>query len=93
MRKISSVACRFSSIKIFFSDYPKSLISRMNIVYVFLNKVSLLKYFIEKNIKFIYNRLFCCNHTCYGVGMVYMTPASPYVTSASRYQRRSSMYI
>ena len=94
-RKIISVACGFSPIKIHFSDSPKSLISRINIVYLSLNKVSLLKYFIEKNnnIKFIYNRLFCCNHTCYGVGMVYLTSASPYVTSASRYQRRSSMYI
>ena len=33
--KISSVACRFSSIKIDYSDYPKSLISRINEVYVF----------------------------------------------------------
>ena len=39
-----------------------------------------------KNIKFIYNRLFCCNNICYCVGMVS-------VTSASRYQSRSSMYI
>ena len=28
--KISSVACGFSSIKIDYSDYPKSLISRIN---------------------------------------------------------------
>ena len=34
----SSVACGFSSIKI---DYPKSLISRINDVYVFINKTSL----------------------------------------------------
>ena len=33
--KISSVACGFSSIKIDHSDYPKSLISRINEVYVF----------------------------------------------------------
>ena len=39
-----------------------------------------------KNINFIYNRLFCCNHTCYCVGIVS-------VTSASRYQSRSSMCI
>ena len=31
-------------------------------------------------------RLFCCNHTCYRVGMVS-------VTSSSRYQSRSLMYI
>ena len=33
--KISSVACGFSFIKIDYSDYPKSLISRINEVYVF----------------------------------------------------------
>ena len=41
---------------------------------------------LKKKHSFIYNRLFCCNHTCYCVGMVS-------VTSASRYQSRSSMYI
>ena len=39
--KISAVACGFSSIKINYSDYPKSLISRLNKVYVFFNKISL----------------------------------------------------
>ena len=34
--KISSVACGFSSIKIDYSDYPKSLISRIREVYLFL---------------------------------------------------------
>ena len=29
------IACEFSSIKIDYSDYPKSLISRINEVYVF----------------------------------------------------------
>ena len=38
--KISSVACGFSSIKIDYSNYPKSLISRINEVYVF-NKILL----------------------------------------------------
>ena len=33
--KISSVACGFSSIKNYYSDYPKSLISRINEVFVF----------------------------------------------------------
>ena len=32
--KISFVACGFSSIEIDYSDYPKSLISRINEVYV-----------------------------------------------------------
>ena len=45
-----------------------------------------------KNINFIYNRLFCCNHT-YCVGIVSVTSASHYVTSASHYQSRSSMFI
>ena len=37
--KISSVAVGFSSIKIDYSDYLKSLISRINEVYVFFNKI------------------------------------------------------
>ena len=43
------------------------------------------------------SRLFCCNHNCYCSNMVSVTPASRYITSASRYrpryQSRSSMYI
>ena len=39
--KISSVPCGFSSIKIDYSDYPKSLISRINESNVFFNKISL----------------------------------------------------
>ena len=39
--KISSVACGFSYIKIDYSDNPKSLISRINKFYAFLNKISL----------------------------------------------------
>ena len=46
-----------------------------------------------KNINFIYNRLFCCNHTCSCACIVSVAPASGYVTSTSRYQSRSSMYI
>ena len=41
VRKISSVACGFSPIKIHFSDFPKSLICRINEVYVFFNQISL----------------------------------------------------
>ena len=47
----------------------------------------------HENINFIYNRLFCCNHTCYCVSMVVVKSVSRYVTSASRYQSRSSMYV
>ena len=39
--KVSSVACVFSPIKIHLSDYLKSLISRINEVIVFFNKISL----------------------------------------------------
>ena len=35
IRKFSSVACGFSPIKVHFSDYRKSLLSRINEVYVF----------------------------------------------------------
>ena len=41
VRKICSIACGFSPIEIYFSDYPKSLISKINEVYVFFNKISL----------------------------------------------------
>ena len=40
-KKISSVACGFSPINIHFSDYQKSLISRINEVFVFFNKILL----------------------------------------------------
>ena len=56
--KISSVACGFSSIKIDYSDYPKSLISRIDKIYVFFNKISIWQYFIEKHKNFIYDGLF-----------------------------------
>ena len=50
-----------------------------------------------KNINCIYNHLFCCNQTCYCIGMASVTSAFRHVTSASRYhpryQSRSSMYI
>ena len=47
--KISSVACGFSSIKIDYSDYLKSLISRINEVYVY--RIMFIIY--RKNINFI----------------------------------------
>ena len=72
--KISSVACRFSSIKIDYSDYPKSLFSRLKEVYVFFfNKIS-------KKHKLHLSRSFCCNHTCYCVNMVSVTSAPHYIT-------------
>ena len=46
---------------------------------------------------FTCNRLFCCNHTCDCVNMVFLSSAPRYITSASRYhtryQSRSSLYI
>ena len=92
--KISSVACGFSSIKIDFSDCPKSLISRINEVYgVFFNKNIAIFKKTKKHALHL-SRLFCCNHTCYCVKMVPMTSASRNITSASRYhpcyQSRSS---
>ena len=58
--KICSVACGLSSIKIDYSDYPKSLTSRIN----------------EVKQKLHLSRLFCCNHTFYCVHMVSVTSAS-----------------
>ena len=48
--EISSVACGFSSIQIYHSDYPKSLISRINEVYLFFIKISL-NTFAAKHLK------------------------------------------
>ena len=59
IREISYVACGLSPINIHFSDYPKSLISRINEVYVSFNKISLYRFSdIEKNIYFISNLLY-----------------------------------
>ena len=78
----------FSSIKTDYSDYSKSLNSRINEVNVFS-----IKYRYSDHL----NRLFCCNHTFYCVNMISMMSASRSITSASRYhpryQSRSSMYI
>ena len=46
--KISSVACGFSPVKINYSDYPKSLISRINEVYVFSIKYRLRNILLKK---------------------------------------------
>ena len=50
-------------------------------------------YFIEKKTSFIYNHLFCCNPTYYYFGMFSVASTLRYVTSASRFQSRSSVYI
>ena len=85
---ISCVACGFSSIKIDYSDYPKSYSAKL-MKFIFF----LIKYRYKPQL----NRLFCCSHTCYCVNMVSVTSASRYITSAlryhPRYQSRSSMYI
>ena len=52
---------------------------------------------LKKKHKLHLSCLFWCNHVCYCVDMVFVTSASRYMTSASRYhpryQSRSSMYI
>ena len=53
-------------------------------------------FYQQKKVKFMmFNKisLYCCNHTCYCVGVVSVTSASRNVKSASRYQSGSSMYI
>ena len=69
-----------------YSYYLKSLISRMNEVYVFFNNYSDILLKITPH-KLHLNRLFCCNHTC---NIVSVTSASCYHQC---YQSRSSMYI
>ena len=72
--KFSSVACGFSSIKIDYSDYPKSLISRINEVYIFSIKYRYSD-ILSKTHKLHLSHLFCFDHTCYCVNMVSVTPA------------------
>ena len=76
------------------SDYPKSLISRINEVYDFSIKYRNSDILLKKNVNFIYNRLVCCNRTRYCVKVVSVTSASRYITAASHYHPRyQSMYI
>ena len=76
----------------------KSLISRINEVYVFSIKYRYSDILLKKQQhKLDLNSLFCCNHTCYYVNRVSVTSASNNITSVlcyhPCYQRRSSMYI
>ena len=80
--EISSVACGFSSIKIDYSDYLKSLISRKNEVNVFSTKYHYYNILLKKH-KLHLSCLFCCNLTCYCVNMVSVMSASRYIMSAS----------
>ena len=92
--KISSVTCGFSPFKIHFTDYPKTLISRIKYrsVYIF-------------SIKYRYSDILLKNHKVHlkpfvllqsdllCVDMVSVTSASRYLASVSSYQSRSTMYI
>ena len=96
--KISSVECGFSSIKIDYSYYPKSLISLCFSIKYRYSDILLKKHKLQLSC------LFCCNHNCYCEYMVSVTSVSHYTTAASRYimsashyhlhyKSRSSMYI
>ena len=69
------------SIKIDSSDYPKSLISRINEVFCYSD-------ILLKNIKFIYTVCFAAITFVYCVNMVSVMSASRNITSASRYHPR-----
>ena len=60
-------------------------------------KVMFFIYSAEQQHNLHLSRLLCCNHTCYYVDMVSVTPVSRFITPASRYhpryQSRYSMYI
>ena len=63
-KKNGTVACGSSPIKIHYFVYPKCFINRINEVYDFSIKYRYSDVLLNKNpIKFIYNRLFFCNHT------------------------------
>ena len=95
VRKISSVACGFSSVKIQYSD------KRINAVYIFSIRYSYSDILLEKHIYFIYGILWIVVTACFAaieltidcICMVSVTSASCYVTPTSRYQSRPSMYI
>ena len=87
--KISSVTCWFSSIKIDYSPYQKSLIIRINESYAFSINYRYSDILLKKH-ELHLSHLFCCIHICYCVNMVSVTSASRY---NPRYQGRSSMYI
>ena len=55
VRKINSVASGFSPFKIHFSDYPKSLISRINEMYAFSIKYHYSDILFKNNINFVSN--------------------------------------
>ena len=61
--KISSVACGFSPVKIDYSDYPKSFISRINEVYLFPSNIAIESSFFSTFIVECCDRLFRCNQT------------------------------
>ena len=61
----------------------------MKFMYFSIEKHKLNAILLKKH-NSIYNRLFCCNHTCYCVNMVSVTSAPRY---HPRYQSRSSMSI
>ena len=75
IKKLYFVSRGFSSIKIDYSDYPKSLISRINEVYVFSVKYRFSNILLKKY-KHHLSCLFCCSHTCYCVNMVSVMLAS-----------------
>ena len=80
-------------------NYPKSLICRINEVFVsafFSIKYRYSDILLKKTINFI-AVCFSCKYTCHCVTMASAMSASRYLTSASRYhpryQSRSSMFI
>ena len=85
--KISFVVCGFSSIKVDYSVYLKSLINRINEVDILSIKYRFCDILLKKH-KLHLSRLFCCNHTCYCVNMVSVTSVLLYITSVSRYHPR-----
>ena len=79
-------------IKESFSCSPLFLFIYVFIYYLFIYEFAIkYRYILLKKHKLHYNHLFCCNHTC--CGMVSVALAFRYLTSASCYQSRSTMYI
>ena len=91
-RKVSSVAPGFSPGRINpFFWLPKKFKQQNKWSWCIFQKNYSNILLIKTN--FMNNRLICCNHTFYCVCMVPMMSASHNVTSAPRYQSRSSVNI
>ena len=100
--KIRSIACGFSSIKVDFSDYPKSVISRINAVYMYVFFFYIRSFIFYKrslcfSIKYRYRDILLKNinflyHRLFSCNCTSYYVKMVSVTSAARYITSASSY-